>query len=130
MIINELGRRLNQIMSILLTMNKHRLHLLLHFVLHMPNIIKLKLYDNWSVQAVNTSESAIWNSSKPIKFLIFKHQPINKAHVIEITKTCLAAFMKARNSLVVRCREKHFSWEKKQKMVKIYFLKRELTGFG
>ena len=29
-----------------------------------------------------------------------------KAHVIEITKTCVDAFMKARNSLVLRCRER------------------------
>ena len=34
--------RLDQVMSIFLTMNKHRLQsLLLHFVLHMPNIIYL-----------------------------------------------------------------------------------------
>ena len=33
------------------------------------NLIKLKLYDNWSAQAVNSiSEYAIWNSKKPIKF--------------------------------------------------------------
>ena len=32
---------------------------------------------------------------------------LNKAHVIEITKACAVAFMKARNSLVVRCRKKH-----------------------
>ena len=31
------------------------------------NLIKLKLYNNWS------GESAMWNSSKPIKFLTFKH---------------------------------------------------------
>ena len=30
----------------------------------------------------------------------------NKAHVIKITKACVVVFMKARNSLVVRCREK------------------------
>ena len=29
-----------------------------------------------------------------------------QAHVIEITKACIAAFMKARNSLVVWCRER------------------------
>ena len=29
-----------------------------------------------------------------------------KAHVIEITKAYIAAFMKARNSLVVSCRER------------------------
>ena len=31
---------------------------------------------------------------------------LNKAHVIEVTKACANAFMKARNSLVVRCRER------------------------
>ena len=31
---------------------------------------------------------------------------LNKAHVIEITKACANAFMKTRNSLVVRCRER------------------------
>ena len=30
---------------------------------------------------------------------------LNKAYVIEITKSCTVAFMKARHSLVVRCRE-------------------------
>ena len=33
------------------------------------NLIKLKLYNNWSAQAVNNIlECAMWNSSKPIKF--------------------------------------------------------------
>ena len=46
--------QLDQRMSILLAMNKHRWQsLLLCFVLHMPNIIKLKLYNNRSAQAVN-----------------------------------------------------------------------------
>ena len=31
---------------------------------------------------------------------------MNKAHVIEITKACSVDFMKARNSLFVRCRER------------------------
>ena len=31
---------------------------------------------------------------------------MNKAHVIETTKACSVDFMKARNSLVVRCRER------------------------
>ena len=33
--------------------------------------------------------------------------------MIEITKACTVTFMKARNSLVVRCGEKHVNWEKK-----------------
>ena len=40
-----------------------------------------------------------------------------------MTKTSTVAFMKERNSLVVRFREKRVNWEKKQKMVKMYFLK-------
>ena len=45
LIINVLGiLRLDQITSVLLTMNKHRLQsLLLWFVLHMPNITLLNL---------------------------------------------------------------------------------------
>ena len=35
---------------------------------------------------------------------------LNKAHLIEITKSCTVAFMKAKNSLVVQCREEHVSW--------------------
>ena len=31
---------------------------------------------------------------------------LNRAQVIEITKTCIVAFMKGRNSWVVWCREK------------------------
>ena len=36
---------------------------------------------------------------------------MNKAHVIEITKACTVAFMKARNSLVVHCRKKQTTGE-------------------
>ena len=33
------------------------------------NLIKLKLFNNWSVQAVNSIlDCAMWNSNKPIKF--------------------------------------------------------------
>ena len=117
-------------MSILLIMNKHHLlFLLLRFVLHMLNIIwlNLKLYNNWSAQAVNSIlESAMWNSSKPVKFAhlwkLTNQSTLNKAHVIKITKSsCTVTFRKARNSLVIRCREERVSWRKKQKMVKIYF---------
>ena len=54
---------------------------------------------------------------------------MNKGHVIEINASTVA-FMKARNSLVVRCRVKHVNWKKKQKMVKIYFLKRSIIDFN
>ena len=33
----------------------------------------------------------------------------------EITKSCIVAFMKARNSLVVLCREKRVDWKKNRK---------------
>ena len=49
--------------------------LLVFFIAHAEHdLIKLKLYNNWSAQAVNSiSECAMLNSSKPIKFLTFKH---------------------------------------------------------
>ena len=52
---------------------------------------------------------------------------LNKLHLIEITKAFAVAFMKARNPLVVvvQCRER-----KKQKMVKMYFLKLLLIDFA
>ena len=40
---------------------------------------------------------------------------LNKAHVIEITKAYKVAFMKARNSLVVRCREERGNWKKNRR---------------
>ena len=49
--------------------------------------------------------------------------------MIEITKACTVAFMKARNSLVVQWREKHVNWKKKQKMVKTYFFKALVNRF-
>ena len=39
----------------------------------------------------------------------------------EITKACTVTFIKARNSLVVRCREKHFNWEKAKDGEKLLF---------
>ena len=48
---------------------------LVFFIVHAEHkLIKLKLYNNWSEQAVNDiSECAMWNSSKPIEFVTFKH---------------------------------------------------------
>ena len=46
------------------------------------NLIKLKLYNNWSAQAVNNIlYSAMWNSTKPIKLLTFKNYPANTSTV-------------------------------------------------
>ena len=57
-------------------------------------------------------------SSKPIKFAHFyklaNQSMMNAAFVIKVTKACKVAVMKARNSLVVRCREKHVNWKKKE----------------
>ena len=99
------------------------------------NLIKLKLCTNWSAQAVmwNLSKpnkfAHLWKLAKPIKFAhlwkLANQSTLNKAHLIEITKACAVAFMKVRNSLAVRCR-KNVSIGKKQKMVKIYFLKLQL----
>ena len=51
----------------------------------------------------------MWNSKKPIKFAQLKklanQSTLNKAHAIAITKACILAFMKARNSFVVWRRE-------------------------
>ena len=67
LIINELGRcltrPLDQIMPILLSMNKHHFQSVFTaafcFAHAEYNLNKLKLYNNWSVQAVNDiSESA------------------------------------------------------------------------
>ena len=41
--------------------------------------------------------------------------------MIEIAKACKVAFMKARDSFVVRYRKERVSWKKKNKMVKIIF---------
>ena len=62
-----------------------------------------------SVTANSILESAISNSSKPIKFAhlqqLANQLTLNGGHVIEITKACTVTFMKARNCLVFRCRE-------------------------
>ena len=50
---------------------------------------------------------------------------LNKAHMIEITKACIVAFIKARNSLMFDVVER----KKKQKIVKMYFLKLTVKFF-
>ena len=98
------------------------------FIAHAEHyLIKLKLYNNLSAQAFNNiSECAVWNSSKPIKFphlwKLANQSTLNKAHVIEITKACKVAFMKARDSFVVRHRKERVDW-KKNRMMKILFFK-------
>ena len=71
--------------------------------------------------SASCKQCAIRNLKKPLKFAhLYKlaNQSMRKAHVIEITKSCIAAFMKARNSLVVDVER-----GKKQKIVKMFFLK-------
>ena len=46
---------------------------------------------------------------------------MNGAHVTEITKSCIVALMKARNSLVVLCREKHVDWKKTENGENTFF---------
>ena len=53
---------------------------------------------------------------------------MNKAHVIEITKACKVALMKARESLIVRNREERVNW-KKSRMVEIHFLRLPANRF-
>ena len=47
---------------------------------------------------------------------------LNNAYVTEITMACTVAFMKARNSLVVRCREEDVNWKKKNKKKDVFIL--------
>ena len=46
---------------------------------------------------------------------------MNKAHVVEVTKACTVAFMKGRNYLVIRCREKHGNWKKSDDGENLFF---------
>ena len=75
------------------------------------------------MQAVNNISKYVMSFKQtnqicsPLK--LTNQSTLNKAYVIETTEARIVAFMKSRNSLVVRCRER----KKKQKMVKIYFLK-------
>ena len=68
MIISELGDALIRSGNVYFANNEQSS--LRFFVVHAEhNLIKLKLYNNWSAQAVNNIlECAMWNSSKPIKF--------------------------------------------------------------
>ena len=123
LIINKLGLViLNQIISKLLTLNKHRFCCVLFCTCRTA----------WSVKAVNNIlESTMSNLSKPIKFThlwkLANQSTLKGARATEITKACTFAFMKARNSLVVQFRK--IGKKKKQKMVKIYFLKLFMEGF-
>ena len=69
------------------------------------DLIKFKLYNNWSAQAANSiSEIAMSNSSKQTKFShlqkLANQSTLNDTHVIEKTNTCIVDLMKAKNSLI------------------------------
>ena len=68
MIINKLGGSSIRSNNIYFAYNKQTL--LVFFIAHAEhNLIKLKLYNNLSTQAVNNiSENAMWNSNGSIKF--------------------------------------------------------------
>ena len=61
------------------------------------------------------------NNSQPIKFAhlqkLANQLTLNGAHVIEITKTCTVTFMKGRDYLVLRYREKSVNLKKKEKII-------------
>ena len=93
--------QLDRRMSILLTMNKHRLQSFC-FTHAEHNLIKRKLYNNSSAQVVNSLLCEIQRNQSNVLTLkkLANQSTLNKAHVIEITKACILAFLKARNSLV------------------------------
>ena len=53
----------------------------------------------------------------------------NKVRVIEITKTCTVAFIKARNSSVFRCREERVNWKKTTENGEKLFFKASANRF-
>ena len=40
---------------------------------------------------------------------------LNKAHVIEIKKSCIVAFMKVKKSLVVQCSDEFVNWKENRR---------------
>ena len=70
--INSGVLRLDQIISIACVLKQT---LLVFFIAHAEhNLIKLKLYNNLTAQAVNNiSENAMWNSNGSIKFPHFEN---------------------------------------------------------
>ena len=57
----------------------------------------------------------------PHLYTLANQSTLNKAHVIEITNAFTVAFMKARNSLVVHCREKHVNWQETKDGENLFF---------
>ena len=70
-------------------------------------------------------ENTIPDSRKPIKFVhlqkLASQTTLNDAHVIEIAKTSSVAFMKARNFMFVRCRNKRVNLKKTKNGEYIFF---------
>ena len=98
---------IDQVMSTLLTLNKHRLQSFYScfcFTLAEHNVIKFSLHINCSAQAVNNiSESAISNSNKQIKFAqiqkLFKLSTLNSVHKVELKQEIPCLFDVGRNVL-------------------------------
>lgn len=72
---------------------------------------------------IDFSETSSELSSKPIRFAplskVANQSTFNRAHVIKLKRTCTVAFMKTRNSFIVRCKAKRVNW-KKQKTIKYF----------
>ena len=76
------------------------------------NLIKLKLYINWSAQAMIFETQANQSNCWPLK--LANQSALNKGHVMEITKAYKVTFMIARNSLAIRYRQKLVKKKKKK----------------
>ena len=44
-----------------------------------------------------------------------KQSMLNKAHMIEIKKSCIVAFMKVKKSLVVQCSDEFVNWKENRR---------------
>ena len=93
---------------------------LVFFIAHAKqNLIKLKLYSNQSIQAVNNiSESGMWNSIKPMQFpylwKLANQSMLNKAHEIEITKACISYLYESKRIPLCSIKWETCQLEKKQ----------------
>ena len=108
-------------MPILLIKNKHCLHLPLCFGLRMSNIIELNLnyilIDQRKLCHVKLKQT---NQIAHVKKLA-NQSLLNKAHVIEITKACTVAFIKARNFISCSMKRETCQLEKNPGDWEIFF---------
>ena len=93
---------------------------LVFFIAHAKqNLIKLKLYSNQSIQAVNNiSESGMWNSIKPVQFpylwKLANQWTLKNAHEIEITKACISYLYESKRIPLCSIKWETCQLEKKQ----------------